>query len=102
MKHDRLETATCLNVSPDKNTPQETFYDGYIVNAILDAAYKSAKTKQWEPVEIADWRGLTEIKPRQGYADYDENYYLIKEELLPSGEKKVIVKHKQTGSIEKR
>ena len=33
--------------------PRETFYDGYIVNAILDAAYKSAKTKQWEPVELA-------------------------------------------------
>ena len=28
--------------------------------------------------------------------------YLIKEEMLPSGEKKIIVKHKKTGSIEKR
>lgn len=25
-------------------SPKETFYDGYIVNAVLDAAYKSAKT----------------------------------------------------------
>lgn len=82
--------------------PAETFYDGYIVNAILDAAYKSAKTKQWEPVIIEDWRGSNEVKQQHAYASYDENYYLIKEEILPSGEKKTIVKHKQTGSIEKR
>ncbi|RTL60818.1 MAG: Gfo/Idh/MocA family oxidoreductase [Sphingobacteriales bacterium] len=82
--------------------PAETFYDGYIVNAILDAAYKSAKTKQWEPVIIEDWRGSNEVKQQHAFASYDENYYLIKEEILPSGEKKTIVKHKQTGSIEKR
>ena len=37
--------------------PAETFYDGYIVNTIIDACYKSAKTKQWEPVDISIWRG---------------------------------------------
>src|SRR5258708_18156927 len=37
--------------------PKETFYDGYIVNAVLDAAYKSAKTKLSEPVQLAVWRG---------------------------------------------
>lgn len=82
--------------------PAETFYDGYIVNAILDAAYKSAKTKQWEAVIIEDWRGSDKMQQHHAFASYDENYYLIKEEILPSGEKKVIVKHKQTGSIEKR
>jgi len=35
-------------------------------------------------------------------ASYDDDYYLIKEEVLPSGEKKFIVKNKKTGSIEKR
>ena len=38
--------------------PQETFYDGYVVNAIMDAAYRSAKAHAWEPVEL-DWRGGT-------------------------------------------
>jgi predicted dehydrogenase len=33
-------------------TPQETFYDGYVVNAIMDTCYKSAKTKKWEPVVL--------------------------------------------------
>lgn len=30
--------------------PRETFQDGYVVNSILDAAYRSAKSKKWEPV----------------------------------------------------
>jgi predicted dehydrogenase len=37
--------------------PLESFYDGYVVNAILDAAFLSAKTKQWQPVLLDDWRG---------------------------------------------
>ncbi|AHF16242.1 Gfo/Idh/MocA family protein [Niabella soli] len=82
--------------------PSETFYDGYIVNAILDAAYASARSKQWEPVRIEDWRGANNTSQQRDFPSYDENYYLIKEELLPSGERKIIVKHKQTGSIEKR
>lgn len=87
----------------DKKTePSETFYDGYIVNAILDAAYLSAKTKKWEAVQIKDWRGKFEAKANKQYTDYDENFYLIKEEVLPSGEKKIIIKNKKTGSIEVR
>ena len=31
--------------------PRENFEDGYIVNVILDAAYKSMQSKRWEPVE---------------------------------------------------
>jgi predicted dehydrogenase len=33
------------------NTPRESFEDGYIVNVILDAAYRSMKTKKWEAIE---------------------------------------------------
>ena len=82
--------------------PDENFYDGYVVNAILDAAYLSAYTKKWQPVQIEDWRGVAEEKAEKQMQDFDENYYLIKEEVLPSGEKKFIVKNKKTGSIEKR
>lgn len=32
--------------------PRETFRDGYIVNAILDAAYRSMKSGRWEPLEL--------------------------------------------------
>ncbi len=31
--------------------PRETFEDGFIVNCILDAAYRSAKSKSWEKVD---------------------------------------------------
>ncbi|MEO8720858.1 MAG: Gfo/Idh/MocA family oxidoreductase [Ginsengibacter sp.] len=87
----------------DNNSqPDETFYDGYVVNAILDAAYLSARTKKWEPIVIEDWRGVAEKKADKQMVDFDENYFLIKEEVLPSGEKKFIIKHKKTGSIEKR
>jgi hypothetical protein len=37
--------------------PMETFYDGYIVNAIIDACYKSMKSGRWEPVELDLWPG---------------------------------------------
>ncbi|MEP6926333.1 MAG: Gfo/Idh/MocA family oxidoreductase [Ginsengibacter sp.] len=82
--------------------PQENFYDGYIVNAILDAAYLSAKTKKWESIKIDDWRGIAENKAEKQMISYDDKYFLIKEEVLPSGEKKFIIKNKKTGSIEKR
>ena len=32
-------------------TPRETFEDGYIVNTIIDAAYRSMRSGRWEPVE---------------------------------------------------
>ena len=33
--------------------PRETFRDGLIVNQVLDAAYRSIRTGQWEPVAAA-------------------------------------------------
>jgi predicted dehydrogenase len=32
-------------------TPRETFEDGYVVNTIIDAAYRSMRSGQWEAVE---------------------------------------------------
>jgi predicted dehydrogenase len=32
--------------------PQETFRDGYVVNAVLDAAYRSIQSGRWEPVQV--------------------------------------------------
>jgi len=79
--------------------PAENFYDGYIVNAIIDAAYKSAKTKQWEPVVIDDWRGDAEIASVKEQTSYNDKYFLIKEEVLPDGKKVVVLKDKQSGEI---
>ena len=79
--------------------PRETFYDGYVVNAIIDAAYKSAKTKLWEPVQLPEWRGKRGLTKPSVYQEYDEKHWLIKEEILPNGDKKIIVKNKSTGVI---
>ncbi len=91
-----------FNAIENKVQPSESFYDGYIVNAIIDACYVSAKTKKWEPVIIGDWRGVAEKKETKKMNSYDEDHFLIKEEVLPSGEKKFIIKNKKTGSIEVR
>jgi predicted dehydrogenase len=32
--------------------PREDFVDGYIVNCVLDAAYRSMKSGRWEPVQV--------------------------------------------------
>jgi predicted dehydrogenase len=33
-------------------TPRETFHDGYVVNVILDSAYRSMASGHWEPVAL--------------------------------------------------
>jgi predicted dehydrogenase len=82
-----------------KREPLESFYDGYIVNAILDAAYRSAETKIWEPVIIDDWRGDELDNSKVEINSFDDEHYLIKEEILPNGDTKTILKHKVTGKI---
>ncbi|WP_204309417.1 hypothetical protein, partial [Enterobacter cloacae] len=61
--------------------PKETFYDGYVVNAILDAAYKSATSKLWEPVQLDIWRGQTGLSKESHLVEYDAEHYLVKEEV---------------------
>ncbi len=82
--------------------PMETFYDGYVVNAIMDACYESVKTKQWAPVNLEVWRGEENVDQKTSYRTFDENHYLIKEELLPDGRRKLILKDKQSGALEQR
>ena len=86
--------------SIEKGTPpMETFYDGYVVNAIIDACYKSARTKKWVPVELFEWRGKQEAGEISGLKSFDEDHYLIKTERMPDGKTKTILKNKKTGEI---
>lgn len=32
--------------------PRETFRDGYVVNSVLDAAYRSMRSGRWEPLDL--------------------------------------------------
>lgn len=82
--------------------PMESFYDGYVVNAIMDACYTSAQSKRWEPVQLDIWRGNTGEAQRIGAINYDEQHWLIKEELMPDGRKKVILKDKTSGQVSEK
>jgi predicted dehydrogenase len=88
-----------FNSLEKKTQPKETFYDGYVVNSILDAAYLSAKTKQWEPIKLAVWRGRTGVAKDAHLQSYDDEHFLVKEEMTHYGAKKVILKNKITGKI---
>jgi len=79
--------------------PRETFYDGYVVNAIMDACYKSAVTKKWEPVELIDWRGKEGINSNVDLIEFDEHHFLIKKEKMVDGNTKLMLKEKATGNI---
>ena len=65
----------------------------------MDACYKSSKSKKWESVELEDWRGSDELAKGPKLKDYDEQYYLIKEEKIPDGTVKLILKDKASGEI---
>lgn len=79
--------------------PMETFYDGYVVNAIMDAAYRSMETKKWEPVLLDDWRGAEEADRDVTMRKYDEDHFLIKEEKMPDGKTKLILKEITSGVV---
>jgi predicted dehydrogenase len=91
--------ADMLDSLDDGKKPMEDFYDGYVVNAIIDAAYRSAASKRWEPVVLDIWRGSDETADKVGLTDYDDKHYLIKEEKMPDGKIKLILKEKAGGRV---
>jgi predicted dehydrogenase len=86
--------ADMLDALDAGRAPMETFYDGYVVNAIIDACYRSMKSGRWEPVELAEWRGEMGAEARG-----DAGLILIKREKMPDGRTKLIYKEKATGKI---
>lgn len=91
-----------FNAMEKGTQPKETFYDGYVVNAVLDAAYRSAKSKQWEPVKLDIWRGRVGVSKDSHLQEYDADHYLVKEEVTHYGAKKVILKNKKSGKISEK
>ncbi|MBL8116648.1 MAG: Gfo/Idh/MocA family oxidoreductase [Anaerolineae bacterium] len=91
--------ADMLNSLDQGKKPIEDFYDGYVVNAIMDAAYRSAQSKRWEPVILEDWRGDAEAETAGVLRDYDAEHFLIKEEKMPDGRTKLILKEKVGGKV---
>lgn len=77
--------------------PQETFYDGYIVNAIMDAAFRSVDSKQWEPIDV-EWRHNPTPRISKEPDMYD-GHMVIKKEILPDGRVKMILRDRDDGAF---
>jgi hypothetical protein len=75
--------------------PQESLYDGYVVNAVMDACYRSARSRAWEPVDL-DWRGGTTARIAAASETF-EGQVVIKRETLPDGRQKLILKDPASG-----
>jgi predicted dehydrogenase len=84
----------------DGGQPMETFYDGYVVNAIMDACYRSAKAHAWAPVEL-DWRGGETARIASAPETFD-GQVVIKREILPDGRHKLILKDPASGDFTDR
>ena len=92
-----------LGALDEGKEPMETFYDGYVVNAIMDSCYRSARSRRWEPIEMVDWRGGT---PEENLASIsslsDGQYLLVKKERMPDGKTKRILRDRLSGEIIER
>ena len=90
-----------FNSMDSKQTPIETFYDGYVVNAIIDTCYISAKSKQWEPVQLDVWQGDEQVQHIRTMEEID-GMILIKTEVMPDGKTKQILKDPESGTISEK
>jgi predicted dehydrogenase len=91
-----------LDALDQRRAPRETFYDGYVVNAVMDAAYASMRSKRWEPVHLEEWRGLKDVPNVAALREFDTDHLLLKEERMPDGAVKQIIRHKATGRVSER
>ena len=89
-----------FNAIDSKAEPMETFYDGYVVNEIIDACYRSAKEKAWVPITLDVWRGKDKVEMiHEEKRVISDKYELVKEERMPNGDLKLILRDKSSGAI---
>ena len=95
--------------------PMETFRDGYVVNAVIDACYRSMRSGKWEGVrlEVPGGRGggktgrespgkapeMASGTPQAVKTRGERDLIAIKRERLPDGRTKIILKDRATGRI---
>jgi predicted dehydrogenase len=83
-------------------TPMETFYDGYVVNAVLDACFKSAESRKWEPIVLDDWRAAAPTPRISMQAAIIDGMAVVKEERMHGNKLKQILCDQATGKIVER
>ena len=62
----------------------------------MDACYAPPPSRRWEPVQIDDWRGGTTERIARQRREHDGRT-VIKEEQMPDGRRKLILKDESTG-----
>ena len=63
------------------------------MNAVMDACFRSAKSRAWEPVHLADWRGGKAARIGTGRVpETVDGKVVIKRELRRDGRHKLILK----------
>jgi predicted dehydrogenase len=82
--------------------PMESFYDGYVINAILDAAFASAKSRQWEAVQLDDWRAAGPARRIGASPALVDGMAVVKEERMHGNKLKQILCNQATGEIIER
>jgi hypothetical protein len=82
--------------------PMETFYDGYVVNAVLDACFKSAESRKWEPIVIDDWRAAAPTPRISMTPAMIDGMAVVKEERMHGNKLKQILCDQATGKIIER
>jgi predicted dehydrogenase len=82
--------------------PMESFYDGYVVNAVLDACFKSAESRKWEPIVIDDWRAAAPTPRISMQPAMTEGMAVVKEERMHGNKLKQILCDQATGKIIER
>ncbi len=82
--------------------PQETFYDGYVVNAVIDACYRSAESKRWETVDLEPWRGSLQAPAPGAVAEMVAGSVVVKRERMPDGRQKLILQDPESGRFSER
>ena len=90
--------ADMLDALDDGREPTETFHDGYVVNAVIDACYASARSRRWEPVRLDDWRGGP-TPPIARTSRRHDGRAVVKEEKMPDGRRKLILHDEATGAF---
>ncbi len=83
-------------------TPMESFYDGYVVNAVLDACFKSAESRKWEPIVIDDWRAAAPTPRISLKPAMIDGLAVVKEERMHGNKLKQILCDQSTGKIVER
>ena len=78
--------------------PRETLYDGYVVNAVMDACYRSARAGAWDAGRARLAR--RDDTPRiASTPETHEGQVVIKREILPDGRHKLILKDPAIGRL---